>query len=140
MGDYFYVSTVDVSGIGINGNIKCHMYRDWPDNSGAYIDSIDMLRISDNYYRCHMFSDDVRYLKFMLNNDPNWWIKNKNVPVFSVCSSDTNKNNNLLGSASDNCIYIQNYSADYVTWGSINDNDPDNTLKKGTYQNRTAFR
>lgn len=136
-GDYIYVSKVNASGIGINDKIKCHMYRSWPDSqSDSYIDSIYMQKISNDYYRCFMLADDVKYLKFMLNDDSNWWIENGGNQVYSVDYNDSN--NNPCGSATNNCIYIYNTSANSTGWGSINSNDPDNTFQNGKYDEKTA--
>lgn len=140
-GDYIYVSTVNASSIGINDKIKCHMYTGWPEQSGTYYDSVDMQKISSNYYRCIIMGDNVKYLKFKLN-DSDWWISNGTLSngnsktQFSVDTNDTD--NNPCYSKTNNCLYINNTSANSASWGSINANDPDNTLKKGVYSEKTA--
>lgn len=141
-GDYIYVSVYDVQGIDINGKIKCHMYSDWPDNSGSYIDSVDMQKISDNFYRCHMMSDNVKYLKFKLK-DSDWWISNWSDNYdnsnFSVVTND--QVNNYAGytnGVANNCLYIKSSDAKSASWGLINSNDPDNKITSGTSKTLTA--
>lgn len=122
-GTYIYVSIKDAQDIRnyMNDKIKCHMYKDWPGNSGSYVDSIDMQRIGDtNYYRCFLLADNIKYLKFMLNNDGNWWIKKNGNPVFSLFKDD--KDNNPCNG--ENCLYILNKDANDCSWGSIVNNDP----------------
>ena len=141
-GDYIYVSIWNATNIGINDKIRCHMYSAWPDNSGSYIDSVDMQKINDKFFRCHMMSDDVKYLKFKLN-DSDWWITNYadgyDNPNFSVDTNDqTNNYAGYTSGVANNCLYIQNTSANVASWGSVNNNDPDNTITKGTSKSLTA--
>jgi fibro-slime domain-containing protein len=136
-GDYIYVSTVDVPSANF-GTIKCHMYSGFDDST--YIDSIDMQQISDNYYRCFMLADNVKYLKFKLSNGNDWWITNYadnyDNSHFSVNSDD--QTNNSCSSKTNNCLYIKSTDAKSASWGSINSNDPDNTLTTGTSYVKTA--
>ncbi|MEE1218464.1 MAG: starch-binding protein [Ruminococcus sp.] len=134
-GDYIYVSKTDAKWANF-GDVVCHMYSAWPDDPGAYIDSIVMQKISDDYYRCFMLADNVRYLKFKLTNGNDWWIKKNGNPVFSV-NYDDNSNNPSYG---NNCVYVKDTGANSCDWGMINSNDPDynpsNT--KGSFNEKTA--
>lgn len=144
-GKYIYVSTIDLANSNTShsiSKIKCHMYSGWPEDKNDdgtdkyYVDSIEMQKISDNYYRCFILADNIKYLKFMINDNTSWWIQNGGKPQYSIDPNDND--NNPCGSSSNNCVYIKNASANSTSWGSINSNDPDNTFKAGTYQSKTA--
>ena len=134
-GDYIYVSKVNAQGANF-GDVICHMYKAWPDADGSYIDSIVMQKINNNYYRCFMLADNVRYVKFKLTNGNDWWIKKNGNPVFSV-NSDDHDNNPSNG---NNCLYVKDNGANSCDWGSINSNDPDYnpSVRKGTFYEKTA--
>ncbi len=123
-GDYIYVDTSAVSNKNIT-EIKCHFYKAWPDNSGSYIDSIDMQKIDNNLFRCFFLADNVRYLKFKLNN-ADWWLNNNGNQNYSVDTMDRD-NNPCQADGGTRCLTVYNTDSyrGSTRWLGISDKDPD---------------